>query len=266
MKLDGGGVVTYVSPVLPGGPPVGKSATPQSLAPLIEGLVDGLEHSIPAGVTLLSFSGGVADCMWAPPGDWLEYGDIGPLLGPAIRGRFEGRGFSLIRGAETIRATVVGAGAHAMEVSGSTIFYRGVTFPLKNLPVLKLTAEEEGRDAPGLAAAIEEKLGWYADEGGLTQVALALRGEVSPPYRRVRELARGVKEGLRPLTERGLLPVVVVEADLAKTLGQAMYDGGPILCMDGISVAGGDYIDVGDPVAGGTVLPVVVKTLAFEKK
>ncbi|MFQ8759880.1 MAG: ethanolamine ammonia-lyase reactivating factor EutA [Intestinimonas sp.] len=34
-------------------------------------------------------------------------------------------------GARTIRATVVGAGAHSMEVSGSTIFYREVAFPLK---------------------------------------------------------------------------------------------------------------------------------------
>ena len=35
----------------------------------------------------LSFSGGVADCIYAPPGDWKAYGDIGVLLGRAIRER-----------------------------------------------------------------------------------------------------------------------------------------------------------------------------------
>ncbi|MCC8121826.1 MAG: ethanolamine ammonia-lyase reactivating factor EutA, partial [Oscillospiraceae bacterium] len=39
---------------------------------------------------------------------------------------------------------------------------------------------------------------------------------------------------------------------------------GPLLCLDGICARQGDYLDVGPPAAGGAVLPVVVKTLAFE--
>lgn len=149
-----------------------------------------------------------------------------------------------------------------MEVSGSTIHCREVVFPLKNLPVLRLTQGEETGDAETLAAAVERRLRRYADQEGLCQVALALTGEVSPPYRRVAELARGLRAGLEPLCAAGYFPVVVVERDMAKVLGQAM-GGSPLLCLDGVSVREGDYLDIGAPVAGGSVLPVVVKTLAF---
>ena len=37
-----------------------------------------------------------------------------------------------------------------------------------------------------------------------------------------------------------------------------------VLCIDSISVDNGDYIDVGNPVANGAVVPVVIKTLVFE--
>ena len=273
VKVGPDGTVTYRSPALAEwmGPALldavspGRRASPESLAPVVEALAEGLARAVPEGVAALSFSGGVADCMWDPPADWRAYGDIGPLLGPAIRRRLEREGLRLMPGAETIRATVIGAGAHSVEVSGSTIFYREVAFPLKSLPVLRLGPEEERGDPEALAAAIRRKLKWYADEGGLVQTALALEGEVSPPYRRVRELAAAVREGLAPLEAAGLVPVVVLERDMAKALGQAMGGTGPLLCLDGVSVDNGDYIDIGAPVAGGTVLPVVVKTLAFQK-
>ena len=55
---------------------------------------------------------------------------------------------------------------------------------------------------------------------------------------------------------------------MAKVLGQALAAlvSGPLLSLDGVGVENGDYIDIGAPVANGTVLPVVIKTLVFHKQ
>ena len=291
--------VTYVSPALerlgaavPGVPipRVGDRAEESSLRPAVSALTGALEQAAglaaadgllpalmtrdtswtpPAGVDGVSFSGGVADCIWSPPEDAFAYGDIGVLLGRAIAASPAFRRAGIVRGAETIRATVVGAGSHSTQVSGSTIFYRNVEFPLKNLPVLRLTEDEE-RSGDALASALRDKAGWFADQGGMTQIALSLRGEPNPAYGRIRDLARGIQSGMEPLLERGMFPVIAVERDMAKVLGQTLWPmlgaEGALLCLDGVSAGSGDYLDIGAPVAGGAVLPVVVKTLAFQSR
>ena len=39
--------------------------------------------------------------------------------------------------------------------------------------------------------------------------------------------------------------------------------GVPLLCLDGVQLPPGSYLDVAAPIAGGQVLPVVIKTLVF---
>ena len=291
--------VTYVSPALErlGAavpavpiPRVGDRAEESSLRPAVSALTGALEQAAglaaadgllpalmtrdtswtpPEGVDGVSFSGGVADCIWTPPEDAFAYGDMGVLLGRAIAASPAFQRAGIVRGAETIRATVVGAGSHSTQVSGSTIFYRNVEFPLKNLPVLRLTEDEE-RSGDALASALRDKAGWFADQGGMTQIALSLRGEPNPAYGRIRDLARGIQSGMEPLLERGMFPVIAVERDMAKVLGQTLWPmlgaEGALLCLDGVSAGSGDYLDIGAPVAGGAVLPVVVKTLAFQSR
>ena len=58
---------------------------------------------------------------------------------------------------------------------------------------------------------------------------------------------------------------VCLPGDLAKALGQKMALSAPdrpILCIDRVDAANGQYLDIGKPV--GSALPVVIKTLVLE--
>ena len=289
IKLDPSNVITYVSPVLSGLTDlrVGQTATPELLAPVAEMLTRALEEAaglrprtdlsrrlttnqlprVTDPLPVFSFSGGVADMIYtdAPP-PWNAFGDLGVLLGQAIR-RSALFSHPHMQPAETIRATVVGAGSHTTTLSGSTIAYEGVDFPFKNLPVLSLTPEEEALEPAALSDAVRRKLQWFWEDGTPSPVVLSLQGERSPSFDRIDALARGLADGLEPLRSAGIPLMVLVAEDMAKALGQALLcrlsPPRQLLCMDGLDATTGAYLDIGHPV--GSALPVVVKTLLFER-
>jgi ethanolamine utilization protein EutA len=187
---------------------------------------------------VLSFSGGVADCIGVTF-PWLRFGDLGPVLGTAIRESRLCRG-EFVLGAETIRATVIGAGCHSAQLSGSTVFCRNVQLPLKNLPVVTDFSALKRLDSPGV---------------------LALPGARSPSYADVQAMAAQIAGEMEP-------PVyIALEADMAKALGHALIlrlgQDAQVLCIDRLHLTDGDYLDVGNPI--GPALPVVIKTLILEK-
>ena len=202
----------------------------------------------PTGEDLVcSFSGGVADCIGAVH-PWLAFGDLGPLLGQAIRDSALCRS-DYVLGEETIRATVIGAGCHIAQLSGSTVFFQNIRFPLKNLPV----AEVSEPKAQEIRSALQRQEG---------RAVLALQGIPSPSYRQVADLAREIIAG----TGGGEI-LVCLEQDMAKALGQALAvrlgKDAEILCIDRISIGEGSFLDAGAPI--GPALPVVVKTLVLSK-
>ena len=260
VKLDEQGIVTYVSPALSGLTQlqVGDRPGISKLEALAGLLTQGLEMA--AGLrpetellvrlstrearevfqcwekVTLSFSGGVAECIrnrFAP----LKFGDMGPILGQAIRESPLCRGEYRI-GDQPIRATVIGAGCHSAQLSGSTVFHQNIPFPLKNLPVRR----------PG-------------EPGPEGISVLALPGPEGTGYAGIATLAEKIAE------ESGPMVLVCLERDAAQALGQrlALNLGRekPILCIDGIRLPPGSYLDVGAPV--GPALPVVVKTLIWKE-
>ena len=275
IKFDENRRVTYVSPVIsklcklkPGDP-----VTELDLQPVAELLTQALEMA--AGLReptelleqlwteevgekraavggkdpVLSFSGGVADCIQRDL-PWTEFGDMGPILGRTIRASRLCQGEYRL-GDQTIRATVIGAGCHSAQLSGSTVFYRNVTFPMKNLPVAKV---EDGFDSGKISETLTQQ--------EVDRVVLALPGIQAPAYDQVKAMASAIAEGF------GSQPVIVaLEQDMAKALGHALALVLPpdreILCIDNVRMDAQSYLDVGAPV--GYALPIVVKTLILSR-
>ena len=215
-------------------------------------------------IRAVTYSGGVADCIYQEmEGDVFRFGDIGVLLGKAIRADPDLSRVERFTSIETIRATVVGAGTHTTEVSGSTI--QG-TLPLKNVPILKVSEEDEA-SLETLKASILNQMPLYMPEGKAEQLAIAFTGEKRTSFADIQALAAAIIESTKEVISSRYPLVVVVENDIGKVLGNALNvllkREKDVICIDGIRTLSGDYIDIGEPIAGGQVLPVVIKTLIF---
>jgi ethanolamine utilization protein EutA len=216
----------------------------------------------------ITFSGGVASCMLEKEeNDVLRYGDIGVLLARSILNSAICREKTILPSQETIRATVVGAGSHTTEVSGSTIAYKEKVLPIKNLPIVKMSEEDEQVSEEGFAKLISEKIQWQVFEDELPNVALAIKGVSNPSFNEIQQYARSIVKGMKEILKKEYPMIVMVEHDMAKALGHSLFSllpsNYPFVCIDSVKVENGDYIDIGNPIAGGQVLPVIVKTLFF---
>jgi len=273
LKMDKDGAVTYISPVLGGlcDLRVGERPTQSQLEQVANMLVQALEMA--AGLReetalleqlttrentgqwicqrpeVISFSGGVADCIDSS-NPILAFGDLGVVLGQAIKNSRLCQGQYRL-GEQTIRATVIGAGCHSTQLSGSTVFYKNVQLPKKNLPVAMLSV-------PLTAEAVANA---YVGQDTDT-VVLALAGDITPTYTQVQQIAKTIVSGSG---NREIL--VCLETDMAKALGHAICLEAPTracLCIDRISLENESYLDIGTAV--GPALPVVIKTLVLSTK
>ena len=225
------------------------------------------DFPVPEKVQAVFFSGGVADLIYHESADTWAYGDIGVLLGRAIRESRLFTDFQKMEPGETIRATVVGAGTYTTTISGSTITYSDDIFPLKNIPVIKLDEELQEACFAGETEPVIRRIQWVLGQNDEEHFILAMPGKRNPGYMEMKLAAASIRQIMDRVQPPGEPILLVIESDIAKAMGQMIRQQPDlkrqVVAIDSIHVEDGEYVDMGKPMMNGMVIPVVVKTLIF---
>jgi ethanolamine utilization protein EutA len=223
-------------------------------------------------------SGGIGGLMAAPAPCTMQeaarYGDIGPLLAAALCEEATSCTVRLRQAEESQRATVIGVGTQMMEISGATLYYDEGALPLYNIPVIVCYLPDNEEDDlnkldEAILMAINKASSLYAVSLTDPPFALAFRGGGYFSYHRLQKIADTMISKYTAEVPLATLLLVICENDIAKALGHALVKrlavGMKLICVDQIRASEGDYIDVGKPLKE-DIIPVVIKTLMFQKK
>ncbi|MBV8087588.1 MAG: ethanolamine ammonia-lyase reactivating factor EutA, partial [Chloroflexi bacterium] len=225
-----------------------------------------LELDRPLGGVL--FSGGVSEFIYGR--EPSSFGDLGPMLAEEIRARLPETGLRLLPPAAGIRATVVGASQHTVQVSGNTIFISSDDIvPARNVPVARprLPLEDRELDPSAISAGIRAALQRIDLHPADQTVALAIEWRGSASFARLGAIARGILDAEAPQLAAGHPVVLVCDSDVGGLLGLHLHEeyGVPsgIVSIDSVELREFDYIDVGALLPATGAAPVVIKSLVF---
>lgn len=215
------------------------------------------------------FSGGVG--AYVSGQETRDFGDLGKHLGAILRERvLAGElGAEMLEAGSAIRATALGASEYSVQLSGqtSTVTAPGLLLPRRNLQVLKPTLDlSTDPGAAKIAGAIRAHFEAF-DLDPSAEAVLAFEFREAPEYGRIRNLADGIVAGLEERIARGDGLYLMIDGDIAQTLGGILKDelgiANDLLVLDGISLRDFDYIDLGKIRLPSFTVPVTVKSLLF---
>ncbi len=228
-------------------------------------LTDDLDF--PDKIDEYSFSGGVAELIYGGNGC---YDDMGKLLASKINSLTPRLTAPVIEPKYKIRATVIGAGAYSLSISGSSGFMDDpISFPIKNVPVIRVDAEASRLSRDHVISQINASFRRFGLNEGEDVVALYFKDPVRVYYPDLELFARSIEAAL-PHSIANHLPIILIfEKDIACSVGNVIRrETGlktNLLSLDELILAEGDWIDIGEPLVAGQVFPVTVKSLVFNR-
>lgn len=212
----------------------------------------------------VSFSGGVGRLFYQEIGeeDAFAFSDLGPSLASALRRLISDSDIQVVQPEETIFATVIGAGTHTVGISGSTIYLSNPeVLPLRDNPVVSIG----DTSLPDWDRSIRLKMTSFSETTGRLPVFF-MTGMGRVGFAEVREKAERIAELANTTTLRGPL-ILLCQDDVGKIFGgllrNRVYAERSVISVDQVFAEEMDYVDIGEPLYGGSVVPVVVKTLVF---
>jgi len=221
----------------------------------------------PEKIDEYSFSGGVAELIYGRNGN---YDDIGQILANKINSLRFKLASPVIEPTNKIRATVIGAGAYSLSISGSSGFMDNkLSFPIKNVPVIRVDVEQSKLSVEHVVSQINISFQRFDLIEGEETVALYFKDPVRASYPKLELFAKSIEAALPNSIENNIPIILIFEKDIACGVGNVIRrETGlktNLLSLDELILEEGDWIDIGEPLVSGQVFPVTVKSLVFNR-
>jgi ethanolamine utilization protein EutA len=235
-----------------------KSALAQQLM-LTDDLV------FPTRIDEYAFSGGVAELMY---GGVDNYDDIGQILADQINSLIPELNAAVIEPDNKIRATVIGAGAYSLSISGSSGFMDNkIAFPIRNVPVIRVDVDRSKLSIEHIISQINVSFQRFDVEEGEDIIALYFKDPVMASYPQLELFARSIEGALTNSIQNKIPIILIFDTDIACSVGNVIRRETDLktnlLSLDELNLKEGDWIDIGEPLVAGQVFPVTVKSLVF---
>ncbi|UCE14494.1 MAG: ethanolamine ammonia-lyase reactivating factor EutA [Candidatus Heimdallarchaeota archaeon] len=227
-------------------------------------LTDDLDFTIP--IDEYSFSGGVAEMIY---GGTKEYDDIGRYLAQEILNLMNSLNLPVVEPDNKIRATVIGAGAFTLSISGSTCFVdENVNLPVFNVPVIPVNVTYENFSAQKVEEEVNQAFKNFDFEEGKDLVALYFTRPILSSSERLPVFAKALESALPNSVANEKMIILLFGMDIARILATTIRRETSIrnnlICLDELILKAGDWIDIGDPLHKGDAYPVTIKSLVFK--
>lgn len=251
-------------------------ALAEALFSIIEGKPNSLAKELAIGdytegivAKNVMFSGGVGRLFYEEEDTFdikslTRFGDLGPVLALCLKKSINNRTYAIAQPDETIYATVIGAGVHTTELSGSTIYVSdSEVLPFRDLPAIKLTVTDDFQE---VTSEIIDKAEKFFVEDSNILPAIVIPEAFGNSFYAIKGISQAIANATRKITKKGSI-VVICEDDIGKAMGNLLQNAlnkeRPVISIDQLTMKEGDYIDIGKPLYDGGVVPVVIKTLVF---